>query len=346
MKTNRKNAWKARLSLLLAGGALLGTLSGCSGQTAASGTADAVPVKTGISVVADISSSQSAADGKDGKAQTNITIVAVTVDENGVIDDCAIDVVQAKVGFDGTGKITSDLASSVLSKQELKEDYGMKQASGIGKEWYEQAAAIEEYVRGKTAKEVSGIKMDESGHALDADLASGATIKIGDYVEGIVSAAEQAQSLGAQKGDELRLAAVTSIGGSTDAAAETDGTASSSATIAAVTLRGDTITSCTLDVLQSKVNFSAAGEIKADLASAPQSKNQLKEDYGMKAVSGIGKEWYEQAAAFAEYVTGKTAKQVAGIAVDEGGHATDADLTSSATISLTAFIEAVEDAAQ
>lgn len=345
-----KKVWRAKLSLLLAGGLLVGTLSGCAGQTSASGSAAAAteptPVKTGISVVADLGSSQSAVDGKDGKAQTNITLVAVTVDENGVIDDCVIDVVQAKVGFDGTGKITSDLVSPVLSKQELQEDYGMKQASGIGKEWYEQAVAIEEYVKGKTAQEVSSIKMDDVGHATDADLASSATIKIGDYVEGIVNAAENAQSLGAQRGDELHLSTVTTIASSTDASAEKDGTASSSTTIAAVTLRDGAITSCALDVLQSKVNFSAAGEIKADLAASPLSKNQLKEDYGMKSVSGIGKEWYEQAAAFAEYVTGKTPDEVAGIALDDSGHATDADLTSSATISVSAFVEAIRKAAQ
>ena len=40
----------------------------------------------------------------------------------------------------------------------------------------------------------------------------------------------------------------------------------------------------------------------------------------MKKASGIGKEWNEQAAAFAKYVEGKTANEIAAIAVDESKH--------------------------
>ncbi|MFR3921799.1 MAG: hypothetical protein ACLTYN_07290 [Dysosmobacter welbionis] len=44
----------------------------------------------------------------------------------------------------------------------------------------------------------------------------------------------------------------------------------------------------------------------------------------MGAVSSIGKEWNEQAA-FAAYVTGKTLDEVAGIAVDEATKPAEAD---------------------
>ena len=54
-----------------------------------------------------------------------------------------------------------------------------------------------------------------------------------------------------------------------------------------------------------------------------QTKNQLGDGYGMKQASSIGKEWNEQAAGFCAYVTGKTAAQVAGLAVDESGKAAD-----------------------
>ena len=60
-------------------------------------------------------------------------------------------------------------------------------------------------------------------------------------------------------------------------------------------------------------------------------------DYGMGAVSSIGKEWNEQAAAFAAYVTGKTLDEVAGIAVDEATKPAEADLASSVTISIGGF---------
>ena len=61
-----------------------------------------------------------------------------------------------------------------------------------------------------------------------------------------------------------------------------------------------------IDAVQANVNFNAAGTITTDLAAAQPSKNELGADYGMGKVSSIGKEWDEQAAAFASYVTGKT----------------------------------------
>ena len=49
------------------------------------------------------------------------------------------------------------------------------------------------------------------------------------------------------------------------------------------------------------------------------------------------REWNEQAAAFAAYVTGKTLDEVAGIAVDEATKPAEADLASRVTISIGGF---------
>ena len=68
--------------------------------------------------------------------------------------------------------------------------------------------------------------------------------------------------------------------------------------------------------------------------------------YQTSAVSSIGKEWNEQAAAFAAYVTGKTAEEVSGIAVGERTQPTDADLASSVTIAIGGFQELIAKAAQ
>jgi len=72
------------------------------------------------------------------------------------------------------------------------------------------------------------------------------------------------------------------------------------------------------------------------LTAPVKTKNELGDDYGMKAWGGAKYEWYEQAASFAKYVTGKTAAEVAGIAVSEGKPA-DTDLSSSVTISIGGF---------
>ena len=113
----------------------------------------------------------------------------------------------------------------------------------------------------------------------------------------------------------------------------------------AITLNGDVITSCIIDAVQADVNFDTAGAVTTDLTTPVLSKNQLGDDYGMKKASSIGKEWYEQAAGFAAYVTGKTPAEVSGIAVTEDGKAADADLAASVTISIGAFQTLVDKAA-
>ena len=83
-------------------------------------------VKTGLYLGTDLSSSKPAADGEDGLAQANINLVAVTISEDGVIDECVIDAVQSKVNFDAAGAITTDLSAPVSSKNELGDAYGMR----------------------------------------------------------------------------------------------------------------------------------------------------------------------------------------------------------------------------
>ena len=333
---------KGILPLALA--ALL-ALSGCSGRPATLGdaggeTPPAVAgegaVKTGLSVTTSLGSSKSATPEGDGTAQTDVTVVAVNVNEEGVITACAIDAVQAKMSFSAAGEITGDLSDPILSKNELGTDYGMGTVSSIGREWDEQAAALAAYVVGKTADEVAGIAVVEGGKAGDADLAASVTIAIGGYLPAIQAAAENAAYLGARNGDDLRI--VTTGSFSAPEAGEGEaGAVQADVNIAAATMSGETITSCVIDAVQAKVAFDAAGQIVTDTAAPVLSKNQLGTDYGMGAISSIGREWDEQAAAFAAYVVGKTPAEVRGIAVTEGGKAGDADLAASVTIAIGGF---------
>ena len=54
----------------------------------------------------------------------------------------------------------------------------------------------------------------------------------------------------------------------------------------------------------------------------------------MGSISGIGKEWNEQAQSLADYVVGKTIPEVKGISISEEGKPTGADLTASVTMSI------------
>lgn len=309
-------------------------------------TAAAGALKTGLAIVASAGESTSADAENEGKAKYDVTIAAVTVDENGVIRSCIVDGVPATVSFDASGVITSDITAEVQTKNELGEAYGMKAYGGAKYEWNEQVAALADYAVGKTVEELRSGAVNEAGRAADADLASTATIYIGGYVSAIEAAVANARDLGAQAGDELKLASISSVAKSAGADGENAGTAQLDCDVTAVTMNGETITSCYIDSLQAKVNFDAAGTITTDLTAPLQTKNELGENYGMKAWGGASFEWNEQAASFAAYVTGKTAAEVAGIAVTETTVPEDADLASSVTIAIGGFQALIAKAAR
>ena len=291
-------------------------------------------VKTGLAVVSSVEKSKDAGE-KDGLAQTDSVIVAVTVDKDGKIVQTIIDTAQTKIEFSKEGKIIPDLNTVFKSKQELKEEYGMGKASSIEKEWYEQANALAEYVKGKTVEEVKAIAVDETGVTTEADLVSSVTIKINPYKEAIEKAVANAKNLGADASDKLGLGVITTIAKSKDATADAVGLAQAYSTYTVATFDADgKVTSSIIDASQANVNFDNAGKITTDLTVAPLTKVELGEDYGMKKASAIGKEWYEQADAFADYVVGKTVEEIKGIAVDESGHATEEDLVSSVTVGI------------
>lgn len=355
-----------KLSIALILCLIVGLFSGCAGTpviyytdcTCPAGSHDQVPaqteapapaeteapalvegaLKTGLFISASIGESHSITAEELGEAAYDVTVVAVLVDDEGIIHDCIIDGIKTNVNFDANGIITTDLTVAPQTKNELGEAYGMVAWGNAVAEWDAQAAAVAAACVGKHYGELRGVVVAESGYAPEGtDLATSATIYIGGYVNAIELAAANAQHLGAQTGDELKLAIINSIDGSADATAEKDGTAQLDVNAAAVTVNGDVITSCYIDALQAKVNFDAAGTVTTDVNTVPVTKNQLGEQYGMVAWGGAIAEWNVQAASFASYVTGKTPAEVAGIAVDESTHPTDADLATSVTIAIGGF---------
>ena len=158
-------------------------LAGCSSETYTSG----------LGMVNSIGSSKSATEEAAGLAQADVTAASVMLDSKGTIVGISFDVVQTKVNFDATGTITTDLATEFKTKKELKEDYNMKPASPIGKEWYEQIDALEQYAMGKAASDfvTTPTKAKDEHHTAVPDvedLASSCTMDIGDFL----AAAEKA----------------------------------------------------------------------------------------------------------------------------------------------------------
>lgn len=296
-----------------------------------------VTYKLGMAVVTKQSGTDATADG-NGLGQSDSVFAAVLLDKDGKIVACKIDTAQSKLNFTAAG-VPVDADKAFMTKKELKDDYGMRARSGIGKEWYEQAEALEAYVVGKTSAEVAAIAVSETTAPTDADLSASVTIKIGDYKEAIIAACADAAERGSLEGDKLGIAAVTTAADSVTATADGNGNCYFYTTYVAVSVNSEgKVTAAITDATQSRVAFDVTGKITTDFTTATvQTKRELGDAYNMLPRSGIGKEWYQQAQAYNEYIAGKTAGEITAIALDESGKATDADLLAGVTITIGDF---------
>jgi hypothetical protein len=286
-----------------------------------------------------VSDSTNATAEKNGAAKYDVTIAGVMVDDDGIIRGCFIDAIPATVEFDSTGTILSDLTAPVSTKNELGADYGMVTYGGAIAEWSSQVGALCHYAVGKTVEELKNGAIDKTGKAPEgSDLASSATIYLGGFVSIIEDAVNNAQHLGARSEDHMRVVTMNKLSASTSATADAPGYTQLDADIALVTEREGVITSCIIDSLQGKIEFDATGTITSQLHLVLPTKTDMGDSYGMVNYGGAKSEWYQQAAAFASYVTGKTAEEVAGIAVTETTKPADgSDLATSVTIAIGGF---------
>ena len=153
---------------------------------------------SGLGSVTSMSGSEAAAD-KAGSVTVNTTMCALELDDAGKITAVSFDIAQNKVGFDATGALTGELTGEHPTKKELGDGYGMKAASGIGKEWFEQAEALEDWCVGKTVEEVVTMPTYDKGDGRhtqvpdDVDLKAGCTIDVGSFLNALQKAADNAK---------------------------------------------------------------------------------------------------------------------------------------------------------
>ncbi len=295
------------------------------------GGSKADTVKTGLAVISEIKADEH--NPSDTALEIDSVAAAVTVDADGKIVDVKIDEAQTKPDLTKDNGNVTDLRTKLAKK----EDYAMKAASPIQKEWYEQVAAFEAWAKGKTADEVKA-GVDAEGNPTDADLKAGCTIKANGFTEVVAKAMASATDMGAKATDTLRLSVTTEkYYESNETNLQYD------SNYAAVTFDAEgKITSCLIDASQAKCSITD-GKFTVE-KGAYQSKKELKENYNMKVASPIEKEWFEQAAAFEAWAKGKTAAEVKA-GVGEDGKPSDADLKAGCTIIVNAIAENVAAAA-
>lgn len=135
--------------------------SSVGSQPSAAGSKADGDVRVGLGFASTTSESSAANAETAGNAKFNVAACALCIDADGKILDVKFDTLQASVGFDVSGALTGDVTSELKTKKELGDAYGMKGASGIKKEWYEQIAALEDWMRGKTVDDVLAMKVTE-----------------------------------------------------------------------------------------------------------------------------------------------------------------------------------------
>lgn len=150
-------------------------------------------VKVGLGHTISIAKSK----GLDGDvlplAQVDTVLAATAFDTDGKVAGVLIDSAQTKVNFDKDGKVTSDKNAEYKTKVELGDAYGMAKASGIKKEWYQQADELGKWMVGKTIDEIKGMKVNEKSAPDVAELSSLVTISVQDYIAAVAEAYDNAK---------------------------------------------------------------------------------------------------------------------------------------------------------
>lgn len=111
----------------------------------------------------------------------------------GTYTDSGKEVTTAKIKMqDGQLKeVELDQTSGDTTKKNLQENYHMKAASAIGKEWNEQVQFFEQYVQNNG---IDKIEIDDEGKAVNEDIKTGCTIRIDGFLYAIDDAKQNIES--------------------------------------------------------------------------------------------------------------------------------------------------------
>ena len=252
--------------------------------------------------------------------QLNATIATVVTDANGVIVSCKIDAVQNKYKIEDKVSFTNLLTKKELGYNYNMAAYGTPNYGTTVKEWFEQAAIFEQYVVGKTAAELKTLEYQEvNNHMISKDealLAAGCTIQIGEFVNAVVKACEDEQSMSFKTAGEIALGLGVNNADNGTTGDEFEATVKMNIDYAATVLVDGKIVAALNDAAQPQATIED-GEVTATAKLI--SKRDLKEGYNMAAYGsdnnddGIVLEWYKQSEIFSNYVVGLTPAEVAGL---------------------------------
>lgn len=136
-----------------------------------------------------LSLAMTATDGSDNAAdavKTDVNIAAVTLNSDGVVTDCLVDLASKKVEvkdgafFGNTG--------AYRSKKDRKTDVDDTSDTEADAEWNASAKAFEEYVIGKNTEQVKETPLTDGFPAQDTDLAQKCTVRVTEMMNNVLKA--------------------------------------------------------------------------------------------------------------------------------------------------------------
>lgn len=285
-----------------------------------------------------------------GLKQVNVTGASASFDEAGKVISVEFDVMQipvvvveGAVALKADAKQVKDAGDKVVeTKQELTTRYGMLTNSAIHKEAYEQLRAFADFAKGKTIAEIEahgyidGYPSQEEGKPL----AGSVSVNVTDYINALTEAFETKKAAVEVENDAVLN---TGLG-------MTVAVASNKITVTASNITVDaenTIQGAVVDMLEipftvteGLISLTAtAKQVKDAGVKVIETKKELGERYNMNGAAG---EWYEQAAAYENWLVGKPTTTLDFTGTNfETGH----ELVASVTISVDAFFATAKEAA-
>lgn len=194
---------------------------GADNDNNATDTVDSTSYKVGVGSYTTTEDSSSSVEGENGKGVVSTTYATVIFDDKDIIQKVYIDEVESKIYFDGMGNIDhSKTDRYVRSKRELGDEYGMKGASDIGKEWYEQINSLEDYLEGKNLREISDYVVNSGYYGTGNDYAD----SLGNEGENMAESAIDGVADGAKNIVDGVVDGARNIMGRSSATSDTEGT--------------------------------------------------------------------------------------------------------------------------
>jgi len=346
---------------------MIGVLAGCAGgnkeTSAGEGNGNGI-VKLGIGHITSIAKSKDLGVDAEGKevtplGQVDTVMVAAAFDKDGTVMKVTIDSAQTKVKFDKDLQLTSDKTAEYKTKVELGDEYGMKKASSIGKEWYQEIAELEKWMIGKTVAEVKAMKVvseDGSDVPDEAELTSLVTLSVQNFIAALdeaytngVTVVEGTETVGL--GHIVGISKSKGLGKDAEGKEVTPLAQVDTVMVVSAFDKDGKVVSAIIDNAQTKVTFDNTGKVTSDKAAAYKTKVELGDEYGMKKASSLGKEWYEQMAELQKWMAGKTVDEVKAmkvVAKDDTHPAVpdEPELTSLVTLSVQDYIASLDEAYQ